>query len=305
MSSQDSEHELYLREHLPGIIERNAAAYHAVRTAMARRDASVPLRRDRVALRVLNELLAPTMSAQSLPANNAEGFARRARQRLDAIEGLLGWSFEGRRYLDIGCGHGANITEAGRRKAALACGIDSDARRHDAWLAGAPNTFGMRYILDDLHTHDFGDTTFDLITSYDSFEHFDDPPLVLERCAQITAPGGVLFIDFCPLFHSPMGSHRYRLMNVPYVQNLFDDDLVSELLYGTPERDPYVEMNRLRLAQFQSILAGAPGWEVAHYSHAANYDYAWLVAATGDAMAHLDDDDLYVAGVTCILRRTG
>jgi len=59
VSSENWQRELHLQERLPGIIERNAAAYHAVRTAMARRD--------QVAIHMLGARLGPPTTPRGSP----------------------------------------------------------------------------------------------------------------------------------------------------------------------------------------------------------------------------------------------
>ena len=303
MPAPPIDHAANLRFVLPEVIARNIGLMTAVKDALKRRDNAVSARRDMRFLKELNELLAPLMRAKKFPAYTPDVLVERAAGRLEQVERILGMRFEGKRYLDIGCGHGENIIEACKRRATLSCGLDMDVARRNFWRKSVPNTFGMEYILDDLHTHDFGDKAFDVITSYNSFEHFDDPARVLARCTEITVPGGLMYLQFNPIFRSPMGSHIYRKMNVPYIQNLFDDDLVADMVFGDAEQNPYKGLNRLHLADFHSILINAEGWDPVYYDFTTCYDYAWLVVAMREEMNSFSDDDLYVSGVTAVLHR--
>jgi len=76
----------------------------------------------------------------------------------------------------------------------------------------------------------FGDSEFDLVVSYNSFEHFPDPKTAFAEALRVTKPGGYLYFEFCPLYASPWGLHAYRSLYMPYAQYLFSEAFIIEKL---------------------------------------------------------------------------
>ena len=58
----------------------------------------------------------------------------------------------------------------------------------------ARKKYGVELIRGEVHAIDFGSTRFDNITIFHVLEHVPNPRLVIERCARLLAPGGVLVI---------------------------------------------------------------------------------------------------------------
>jgi SAM-dependent methyltransferase len=118
-------------------------------------------------------------------------------------------SFDGRRMLEIGCGHGALSIDAANRGATV-LGLDIDADRiefaeRQQLEPGATGTVEFRCAdLADVAPQD----EFDIAVSKDTFEHVDD---VAGMAAAIYAglkSGGELWAGFSPLYYSPFGDHE-------------------------------------------------------------------------------------------------
>jgi SAM-dependent methyltransferase len=58
----------------------------------------------------------------------------------------------------------------------------------------ARKKFGLELLRGEIHTVDFGSAQFDNITIFHVLEHVPNPRLVVEKCARLLAPGGVLVI---------------------------------------------------------------------------------------------------------------
>jgi SAM-dependent methyltransferase len=75
---------------------------------------------------------------------------------------------------------------------------------------------------------------FDVITSYDVFEHVEDLEKVLDECMRILRPGGTLYAIFPPFYH-PTGAHLDTwISRMPWSNVLFRCDTlvraVNEIL---------------------------------------------------------------------------
>lgn len=126
------------------------------------------------------------------------------------------------RTLEIGCWDGmVSAALQGLGKAAV--GIDYRATRFDERARRA----GVKLLEMDARDLRFGDGTFDLVFSYNSFEHFEQPEKVLCEAIRVLRPGGYLHIDFGPLYMSPLGAHLYRQITVPYCQLLFPKEALQ------------------------------------------------------------------------------
>jgi ubiquinone/menaquinone biosynthesis C-methylase UbiE len=97
----------------------------------------------------------------------------------------------------------------------------------------------------------FNDETFDVVFSYDAFEHFDSPEGVLREAIRVTRNRGYIYLEFGPLYYSPYGQHAYRSITVPYCQFLFLRDVISDFL------------NRQRLSPID--FSHVNGWSLAQY----------------------------------------
>lgn len=75
---------------------------------------------------------------------------------------------------------------------------------------------------------EFDDGSFDLVFSYNAFEHFSDPAKVLMEAIRVLKPGGYLYVYFGPLYPSPFGLHGYESIPVPYIQFLFQRETIEK-----------------------------------------------------------------------------
>jgi ubiquinone/menaquinone biosynthesis C-methylase UbiE len=91
----------------------------------------------------------------------------------------------------------------------------------------------------------YKDSSFDLIFSINSFEHFEQPALALNEIIRVLHPNGFLFLAFSPLYYSPWGLHASRRLGMPYPQ----------LLFSAPTVQLFVELNKYALADTYSDFA--------------------------------------------------
>jgi ubiquinone/menaquinone biosynthesis C-methylase UbiE len=100
----------------------------------------------------------------------------------------------------------------------------------------------------------FKDGYFDFVFSYNSFEHFEDPEKVLTESLRVLHPGGYFYVNFGPLYPSPLGLHGHESIPVPYMQFLFPRDLLEKFCadnkLGTIEFDT---LNGWSASQFREL----------------------------------------------------
>lgn len=74
------------------------------------------------------------------------------------------------------------------------------------------------------------DEAFDMVVSFNSFEHFPEPSKALAHLIRATKQGGVLHFDYGPLYCSPWGMHAQRTLFMPYPQFLFSEAFIEAKL---------------------------------------------------------------------------
>jgi SAM-dependent methyltransferase len=134
----------------------------------------------------------------------------------DMLALLGGGDRQMRRFLELGCADGmtgAALAARGKLVTAVDTGRSVlDARAKDAGVGFRRMDAGYLQLDDD---------TYDVVYSYNSFEHFSDPARVLSEAARTTRKGGYIYLSFGPLYYSPWGLHAYRSVTVPYCHLLF------------------------------------------------------------------------------------
>ena len=102
---------------------------------------------------------------------------------------------KGNRYLDVGCSTGF-VVEAARDKGWDAIGIDLNP---SAIEFGRSRGLDLRAVA--LEDAGFAPGSFDAVSLFDVLEHLLDPRRTLRACAELLAPGGILFL-YVPNFDS-------------------------------------------------------------------------------------------------------
>jgi SAM-dependent methyltransferase len=176
----------------------------------------------------------------------------RAATRSLNLVSLPGLEKPGKQILDIGAGDGmlgAALNAFGHCTTL----VDQDDWRHDQ---ARDVTFKMADCCGGLP---FPDTTFDLVCSFNSFEHFRTPENVCAEIARVVKPGGWIYVEFGPLYWSPWGLHAYRTLRMPYPQLLFSEKFISEKLQETgvwdlgKRRTELQFLNKWKINQFDRL----------------------------------------------------
>jgi SAM-dependent methyltransferase len=129
-------------------------------------------------------------------------------------------------YLDVGCGTGEVTLALARMGAGRVTGVDSLPRAIETACAharrlGAANA---RFVCEDVHTWTPAEK-YDVLLSFDAFEHIQAPGALLAKMKRLLAPRGRAAIAFGPLFHSPFGDHLWDFfrLQIPWRGVLFSE----------------------------------------------------------------------------------
>ncbi len=161
-----------------------------------------------------------------------------------------GWG-RAQRFLDLGSWDGMvcyHLQKSGK----TAVGVDNrtEGYSHKA-VAEGTLLMGM-----DAAQLGFDDHTFDFVFSYNSFEHFPEPQLVLQEATRVVRPGGCIYLNFGPLWLSPRGAHQYKSITVPYCECLFPLTLLEQFAGANDlELTDFSQMNKWTLTQYRQLWA--------------------------------------------------
>lgn len=126
-------------------------------------------------------------------------------------------------FLELGCWDGM-VSCCLCRKGKKATAIDN----RDAGFDERASREGVSLLQMDAADLRFEDECFDFVFSYDAFEHFVSPEDVLREAIRVVRKGGYIYLEFGPLYYSPLGEHAYRSITVPYCQFLFQKNLIND-----------------------------------------------------------------------------
>ena len=153
---------------------------------------------------------------------NRESFYKRGRIRATEIINLFKKDEKRiKSILELGCLDGM-VCFALQCLGKMTTGIDNNKKHFDTRaLEKGVNLLKMN--AEDLK---FADESFDLIFSYNSFEHFFDPDKVLKEAIRTVKKNGYIYLSFDPLYMSPWGLHVFKQIFIPYCQFLFRKEML-------------------------------------------------------------------------------
>ena len=138
-------------------------------------------------------------------------------------------NFRNASLLDFGCGDG--ITDLGlalKTPCRSVLGVDlhdsfatlGELARTEIALDELPPNLRFRRI--DGKTIPLASRSLDAIVSWSVFEHVEMRDLrdIAREFRRILRPGGIVFLQICPLYHSPFGSHLDRMLPEPWIHLL-------------------------------------------------------------------------------------
>ncbi len=105
----------------------------------------------------------------------------------------------------------------------------------------------------------YRDEWFDIVVSFNSFEHIQEPGLALREIGRVLKHGGVFYTSFDPIWTADTGSHFSHRVPAPWAHLILSDsEFISEMTNaGAPpsEIEEFKHaMNRWRLSQFTDLF---------------------------------------------------
>ena len=203
-------------------------------------------------LKQMNEGL-PDRDEDQIAAQYTEiALLKRARERADMIRRILGRDF-------VRC---HDIIETGAADAMVALMLNRMGKntlatdiQDGSYLSNEASKEGVPFRKCDACAMPFSDGAFDLLYSFDSFEHFQDPERALQEAARVVRPGGFVYLRFGPLYYSPEGMHLGSRLNVPYASVLYRKETIDEYMLQSG-RDPinHEYCNEWTLEQYRALF---------------------------------------------------
>lgn len=242
---------------------------------------------------------------EGLPEYGYDSFSswKRGIERAQQLLGLPGMQLPGRRVLEVACGDGM----AGF----ILSGYSHDVQLTDAVDWRDTRAQGIAFEISDVCSRlPFADASFDLVYSYNAFEHFPDPRAAFSEIVRVCRPNGLLYFQFGPLYASPWGLHAYRMFHMPYPQFLFSAEFIRLKLREVgiqdlgQERSELQFTNQWRVEQFHALWQ-SKGCEIIEervYRDIDHLDtvcrYPWRFQGHG-----LTYDDLTIQALLVTLRK--
>jgi len=232
-----------------------------------------------------------------------ESLRERGRERARTLLSLVARDPDSlQRFLDLGMWDGMTchaLQEMGKAAYGIDIrveGVDPRAR------AGGARFCGM-----DAGRLGFVDGSFDFVFSFNSFEHFPDPEIVLREALRVLRPGGYLYLEFGPLWLSPRGAHQFQTISVPYVECLFTKETLTQ--YAAAHDIPlmgFFWMNEWPLSRYRTLWDRfAAQMERTVYYEIYNADHVDLITRYPSCFRSKTDqfDDLIVSNIEALFRK--
>jgi SAM-dependent methyltransferase len=182
-------------------------------------------------------------------------------------------SISGSRVLDVGCGDGfIDLGIIKKFRPTLLVGTDifetdiEELRNLSTHHLGVDLPEQLKFSKCTETSLPFPDSSFDFVMSWSVFEHVANPVAVLSEIRRVLRPGGYMFLQIWPLFHSQHGSHLWKWFPQGWQQLSLSSEVlnsqVDELVDVSPElleatKIDLQTLNGITIDQLQSSIQSA------------------------------------------------
>lgn len=174
---------------------------------------------------------------------------------------------EEKAVLDNCCGAGGKAVFLSRLGAKKVVGIDigEDFIVQANDYAQKTNTGNCEFIVGDAHALPFADNCFDVIFSFDAFEHVSNPAKMLDEAYRVLKPGGKMFMSFTTWYKNG-GHHLTDAIKIPWVHLFVSEEtlmkaykkLVTPKRYlfrsGSPDSFKISYVNKMTVAWSNKLI---------------------------------------------------
>lgn len=237
----------------------------------------------------------------------SEALLERANDRVEEIKNLVGKDFQNiKTALEIGCGDGMVCSVLSSDHKIKSCGMDIDDEMFDA----RAKKNDVEFITGDAKNINKPDNHYDLIFSYNSFEHIVDPEGVLLEALRLLKPGGFMFLSFNPQYCAAYGFHAYKSVAIPYVHFLFQlKDLKTYIANKKLADISYSEnnLNKWSLSAYRSLWnKHADKYEFINYIEMPDYNGINLIHSYPSCFKSKSVvfDDFIYSGIRIVIRKS-
>ncbi|MGH9177831.1 MAG: class I SAM-dependent methyltransferase [Acidimicrobiales bacterium] len=182
-------------------------------------------------------------------------------------------SLTGKDVADVGCGDGIiDLGVAHKAEPRSMVGFDIvptdvawlERRARDEGVADLPASLEFRTC--EPRTLPAEDDSFDFVITWSAFEHVEDPVAVFREIRRVLRPGGLLFLQIWPLYHSEHGAHLWQCIPDTFVQHLESAEEIERRVRAAGTHPPeviddflevFATLNRVSLDDLQRAMLAA------------------------------------------------
>ena len=206
-----------------------------------------------------------------------------------------------KKTLEVGCFDGM-VSAALTKSGVEAHAIDQTA---DGFDARAKEAGVMLQAADAAHIP-YTDNTFDVVFSYDTFEHLQQPAQSLTEMLRVLRPGGLLYAYFGPMYMAPFGLHAYKTIGIPYVQHLFPQEITDRFLQSkNREAINYAQLNKVKRSAFEKLFRSENGFQVLEFTEEPHFAGYSILKQYSSCLKSKSSDlkDFVIANISVMLRK--
>jgi cyclopropane fatty-acyl-phospholipid synthase-like methyltransferase len=166
-----------------------------------------------------------------------------------------------KKVADFGCGFGFQSCALVKFHNAEVVGIDSnESTLKTAWENARNSGMDSGRLTFITHSGKEYQNYFDVVISQNSFEHFNEPEVVLDKMKSLIRDDGKIIISFGPPWYAPYGSHMHYFCKLPWVNILFSENTIMQVrsLYRNDGAEKFEDvesgLNKMSVSKFENIV---------------------------------------------------